>query len=354
MSMLDAPLQHLLLAQTSYLPERASSVAEGADHVFLALFWISAVSLALILAVTAVFVIRYRRRPGRMDPEASPDHSTKLEIIWSVIPLALVMAVFVASTQVYQAMVNPAAGADVKQVRVTAKKWSWQFDHPGGKKEKDVHLVLGQPTELLMISTDVIHSLYVPQWRIKQDAVPGRYTRLLVTPTKAGSFPIVCTEFCGTNHSQMNAVAIVHPDQADYDAWASAGGAEGLSLVEVGKKAFDDQGCSACHAVEKPEGQDDGIGPSLFGKWGGTEQLAGGATVKFDENYVRESIVKPGAKVVKGYEDVMPASALEERELLGIIAYLQTLVPGGGKQGGDGKHGRDEKDERDEHKEKAQ
>ncbi|MBK9519932.1 MAG: cytochrome c oxidase subunit II [Anaeromyxobacter sp.] len=350
MSQLHLPLQHLLLGQTSYLPERASSVAEGADHIFLSLFWISAVSLALIIGVTIVFVVRYRRRPGRMDPEASPDHSTRLEIIWSVIPLLLVMAVFVASTQVYQAMVNAPPGADVQQVRVSAKKWSWQFDHPGGKKDKDVHLVLGQPTELLMISTDVIHSLYVPQWRLKQDVVPGRYTRLLVTPTKAGSFPIVCTEYCGTNHSQMNAVAVVHADQAEYQAWAAEGRGADLSLVEVGRKAFDDQGCSACHAVEKPEGQDDGIGPSLFGRWGGTEQLVGGGTAKFDENYVRESIVKPGAKVVKGYDDVMPASALEERELLGLIAYLQTLVPGRGQD--DGEQG--ERHEQGERKEKAQ
>jgi cytochrome c oxidase subunit 2 len=202
--------------------------------------------------------------------------------------------------------------------------------------------------ELTLASLDVIHSLYVPQFRLKQDAVPGRYTRLVFTPTRPGTYPILCTEYCGTNHSQMNANAVVHPDQADYDAWAREGADQpALSLVALGKKVYEDKGCNACHEVEREDDKKEkGIGPSLFGLWGKVEQLNGGATVKVDENYVRESIVKPGAKIVAGYEDLMPPIPLEERELLGVIAYMQSLIPGAGGEA----HPADEPHERREPK----
>ena len=321
---LAAPLRALLLA--AYLPERASSVAEGVDHVFGFIFWLSAFFLALIVGLTVLFTARYRRRAARPAPEPSPDHSNGLELFWSAIPLLLVVVIFAFSTQVYLAMTSTPGGVTAQQVKVTARKWSWWFDHADGKGAKDLHLVAGQPVELTLASTDVIHSLYVPQFRLKQDAVPGRYTKMTFTPTKAGTYPIVCTEYCGTNHSQMLANAVVHPDQADYQAWAQEGAAPTLSLVELGKKVYEDKGCNACHEVtpEDPKGEK-GIGPSFHGLWGRREPLNGGATALVDENYLRESIVKPGAKVVAGYEDVMPPIPLEEREMLGIIAYVQSL-----------------------------
>jgi len=345
---LTAPLRELLLAGSGYLPEQASTVADGVDQVFFFLFWLSAFFLALIVGLTAWFVVRYRRTAARPAPEASPDHSTGLELFWSIIPLLLVIGVFVASTQVYLAMVSAPGGTPSHQVKVVARKWSWAFEHPGGKKDRDLHLVAGQAVELTLASVDVIHSLYVPQFRLKQDAVPGRYTKMIFTPSKAGSYPIVCTEYCGTNHSQMNAVAVVHPDQADYDAWARAGAAAAgeLSLVDLGKKVFLDQ-CSACHEVEPEDPKKEkGIGPTLHGLWGREETLNGGAKVKVDENYLRESIVKPGTKIVAGYEDLMSPFALEERELLGVIAYIQSLGAGAREA-----HERDEHEQRKERKE---
>ncbi len=321
---LAAPLRDLLLA--GYLPERASSVAEGVDSVFAFLFWISAVSLILILGVTVIFVVRYRRRAARPGPEASPDHSNGLELFWSAVPLLLMIGAFVMSTDVYLSMIATEAGPGALQVKVTGKKWSWWFDHQGGKGAKDFHVVLGRPVELTLASTDVIHSLYVPEFRLKQDAVPGRYTKMVFTPTKAGTYPVLCTEYCGTNHSLMLSNVVVHPDQAAYDAWLQEGRAEELSLVELGKKVYEDKGCNACHEVEPEDPKKEkGIGPSLFGLWGRQEKLNGGATVKVDENYLRESIVKPGARIAAGYEDVMPPIPLEEREMLGIITYIQSL-----------------------------
>jgi cytochrome c oxidase subunit 2 len=321
MTLAPGPLRSLLLTATGYLPERASSVAEGVDHVFLFIFWVSAISLVLIVAVTLLFVFRYRARASRQAPEASPDHSTRLELTWSGIPLLLVMAMFAISTKVYLDMTGSPPGAAPAQVKVMARKWSWWFDHPSGKGAKDLHLVLGQPVELVLASADVVHSLYVPQFRLKQDAVPGRYTRMNFTPIKAGTFPILCAEYCGTNHSQMMADVVVHPDQASYDAWAAEGRSPTLSLVEQGRKLFDEKGCSACHSDDGSAG----VGPTVKGLWGKTEKLVGGATATVDENYVRESIVMPARKIVAGYEDMMPPIPLEEQEMLAVIAYLQSL-----------------------------
>lgn len=334
-----APLRDLLLA--GWLPEPASSVADGVDAVFGFLFWLSAFFLAVIVGLTVLFVVRYRRTTARPAPEPSPDHSNRLELFWSAIPLLLVIFLFAFSTQVYFAMTSHDPGQEPLRVKVMSRKWSWWFDHDGGKGAKDFHLVAGRPVELTLASADVIHSLYVPQFRLKQDAVPGRYTKMVFTPTRAGTYPVVCAEFCGTNHSQMNANAVVHPDQATYDAWLREGGQAELSLVALGKKVYEDKGCNACHEVEPEDPKKEkGIGPSLWGLWGREEPLNGGGTAKVDENYLRESIVKPGARIAAGYEDVMPPIPLEEREMLAIIAYIQSLsgAPGAAQEaGGHGK-----------------
>jgi cytochrome c oxidase subunit 2 len=310
-----------LVLAGGFMPERASSVASGVDHVFSFIFWLSAFFLALIVVLTVVFVLRYRARASRTAPEPSPDHDTRLELVWSGIPLALVLVIFGVSTKVYLEMSPASPGADPLTVQVTGRKWSWRFDHPGGKGGNELHLVAGRPAELVLSSNDVIHSLYVPEFRLKQDAVPGRYNKMTFTPTLAGTFPILCAEYCGTNHSRMDAVAVVHPDQASFDAWAREGVAPAETLVDVGRRVFDEAGCIGCHSVDGEAG----VGPSLKGIWGKREKLKGGATVVVDENYVRESILQPGAKLVNGYDDVMPPTPLEERDLLGVIAYLQSL-----------------------------
>lgn len=313
-------------AGPGYLPAPASSVAPAVDRVFWLIFWVSAFFLALIVLLTIVFVLRYRRRAGRPEPEPSPSHDTRVELLWTGIPLALVAVMFVMSTRTYLEMTGPAAGGEPLRVQVTARKWSWWFDHPGGKGAGELHLVAGRPAELVMSATDVIHSLYVPEFRVKQDAVPGRFTRLTFTPTLAGSFPVLCTEYCGTDHSRMTTLAVVHPDQASFDAWAREGLAPADSLVDLGKRVFTQKGCAACHSVDGTRR----VGPTVRGIWKREEKLADGAVVLVDEEYLRESLVKPGAKVVAGFPNVMPPMPLEERDLKAIAAYLETLAADGG------------------------
>ncbi len=308
-------------AGPGFMPLRASRAAEGVDRVFGFIFWVSAFFLVLILVLTVVFVVRYRQRASRQDPEPTRSHHTGLELLWTGIPLAIVIVMFVRSTTAYLALTRPEPGAQPLEVQVTGRKWSWWFDHPGGKGAPELHVVANRPTVLVLSATDVIHSLYVPEFRLKQDAVPGRFTRMTFTPTVAGTYPIVCAEYCGTDHSRMTASVVVHPDQRSFDAWAQDGVAPEVSLVELGKKVFQQRGCVACHSLDGSRR----VGPSVRGLWGKEERFVDGTTVKVDEEYVRESILKPAAKVTAGFPNVMPPSALDEREIKGVVSYLQSL-----------------------------
>ncbi len=315
-------LAHGLLAAAGFMPERASSVAEDVDHVFAFIFWLSAFFLALIVVLTVLFVVRYRKRASRPEPEPSPSHDTRLELLWSAIPLALVFVVFAVSTRTYFRMTDAAAGAAAPlRVQVTARKWSWWFDHPGGKGAPELHVVARRPAELVMASTDVIHSLYVPEFRLKQDVVPGRFTRMSFTPTVAGTFAITCAEYCGTDHSRMTTQVVVHPDQASFDRWAREGVAPAATLVDMGRRVYAARGCIGCHSIDGTPR----VGPSFKNLWGRDEKLSDGTSVRVDEDYVRESILKPGAKVVSGFANVMPPVPLDEREIQGVVAHLQSL-----------------------------
>lgn len=317
--------QHLLLPGplAAWLPARASSVAAGVDGVFGLLFWISVFFLVLIVGLTVLFAVRYRVRAGRTEPDVTPSHDTRLELLWSGIPLVVLMVLFGLSTRTWLQMVRgDGAGGTPLEVRVTAKKWSWWFDHPGGRGAGELHLVAGRPAELVMASLDVIHSLYVPEFRVKQDAVPGRFTRLVFTPTAAGTYPVLCTEYCGTDHSRMIAKVVVHPDQQGYDAWVKEGQAPVASLTEHGRTVFTQRGCAACHSLDGSRR----LGPTMKGLWKKKERLADGSEVVVDDEYLRESLVKPAAKIVAGFPNVMPPVVLEERDLAALSAYLRSLT----------------------------
>jgi cytochrome c oxidase subunit 2 len=307
---------------TGYLPARASSVAAGVDGVFGLLFWISVFFLVLIVGLTILFVLRYRERAGRTAPEPAPSHDTRLELFWSIVPLVILMGLFGLSTRTWLHMVRgDGAGGPPLEVRVTARKWTWWFDHAGGRGAGELHLVAGRPAELVLASVDVIHSLYVPEFRLKQDAVPGRFTRMTFTPTLAGTYPVLCAEYCGTDHSRMLSKVVVHPDQAAYDAWVREGQAAVASLAEHGRKVFGQRGCAGCHSLDGTRR----VGPTMKGLWKRKERLADGTEAVVDEEYLRESLVKPGAKLVAGFPNVMPPVVLDERDLAGLAAYLRSL-----------------------------
>jgi cytochrome c oxidase subunit 2 len=316
--------QHVLPrpALAAYLPARASSVAAGVDGVFGLLFWISVFFLVLIVGLTILFVVRYRVRAGRTEPEVTPSHDTRLELLWSIVPLVILMVLFGMSTRTWLSMVrgDGAAGAPL-EIRVTARKWSWWFDHAGGRGAGELHLVAGRPAELVLASADVIHSFYVPEFRLKQDAVPGRFTRMTFTPTLAGTYAVLCAEYCGTDHSRMQAKVVVHPDQQAYDAWAREGQAAVASLAEHGRTVFGQRGCAGCHSLDGTRR----VGPTLKGIWKKREKLADGGEAVVDDEYLRESLVKPGAKLVAGFPNVMPPVVLDERELAALAAYLRSL-----------------------------
>ncbi|MFT3912711.1 MAG: c-type cytochrome [Anaeromyxobacteraceae bacterium] len=240
------------------------------------------------------------------------------------------MAMFVMSARAYVTMTRPEGSTKgALKVGVTAKKWSWWFDHPEGKGAPDLHLVVNRPAELVLSSMDVIHSLYVAEFRLKQDAVPGRFTRMIFTPTMAGTYPILCTEFCGTDHSRMLSQVVVHPDQASYDAWAKEGMGPDVNVVEAGKKVFLQRGCVACHSTDGTRK----VGPTVKGLYGHDVPLADGTTVKADDEYIRESLQKPGAKVVAGFPNVMPPAVLPDGDLKALIAYLESLASDAAKGG---------------------
>jgi cytochrome c oxidase subunit 2 len=301
-------------------PEQASTIAPDVDHL---LYFLLAVAVFFSLAIFCsifYFAIRYRRRSENELPR--PIHGgMALEILWSVIPLGLTMVMFTWGASIYFNESRPPNNA--LDIYVVGKQWMWKLEHLGGQREiNELHIPVGRAVRLTMTSEDAIHSFFVPAFRTKQDAVPGRYTTTWFTPTKVGKYHLFCAEYCGTNHSRMGGWIYVMAPR-DYEAWLS-GGASGGSLAENGQKLFDELACGNCH---KPDGS--GRCPSLTGLFGKTVQLAGGATVKADEGYIRESILQPQAKIVAGYGPIMPTfqGLVTEEGVLQLIEYIKSLGP---------------------------
>jgi cytochrome c oxidase subunit 2 len=289
--------------------------------VFALIFWLCALFFLVIVGTTIAFCIKYAKRRWTA-PQPSPSHNLKLELLWTFIPTVLLLIVFYVSTSAYMTLTIPPEDEDLKEIHVTAQKWSWSFDYLDGETSNELHVVVDQPVLLTMSAEKVLHSLYIPAFRVKQDLVPGRYTKMWFRAVKPGTYPIYCAEYCGTNHSGMLSKVIVHPDQSSYAEWRSF--LEELKtrpLHEIGEVLFTTKGCISCHTIDGQRS----IGPSVKGIWGSTEVMSGGAAVRVDENYIRESIIKPKAKVLAGYPAVMPAAPLEEREFMAIIAYIKSL-----------------------------
>lgn len=321
--MLTRPL-FLFLDATAprFMPPRASEVAGDVDGIFEFIFWVSAFFFAIIVVLTIVFAIRYRQTRYRPIATSSTTHSTRLELLWSSIPLVLVLVMFGASTRVWLSMTEPAGFQEATRIHATGRVWSWSFEHPGGKVSGELHLVTGHLFELVLSSPDVLHSLWIPAFRVKQDVVPGRYTKLRIRPTQPGTYPIFCAEFCGTNHSLMRSSVVVHPDRADYDRWVRGEGEANMPLPDLGRRIYETRGCSGCHSIDGSPRN----GPTFKGLWGRRRLLADGTSVIADEDYVRESILEPRRKLVSGFPPtLMPPTVLSERELAGVIEFIRSL-----------------------------
>src|SRR2546428_8141652 len=299
-------------------PTRASTGAGNVDALYIFLVALSAFMSAAIFTMILVFAARYRRRPG-VEAEQI-EGSNALELTWSVVPLAIFMVIFVWGAVIYFQERTPPRGAT--EVYVVAKQWMWKLQHEEGHREiNELHVPVGRDVKMIMTSQDVIHSFYVPAFRIKQDVLPGRYTTFWFHATKPGTYHLFCAEYCGTQHSGMiGQVVVLEP--AQYEAWLSGGGAAG-SLASTGQSLFQQLGCSTCHRSDTQ-----GRGPNLVGVFGKPVLLEDGRTVTADENYVRESILEPAAKIVRGFKPVMPTfqGQLSDEQLNALVEYVKSLA----------------------------
>ncbi len=282
-----------------------------------------------------VFVVRYRRREG-VEPEPSPTHNTALELTWTVIPLLLVMVIFAWGFKAFLDMSTPPANA--YEIQVTGQKWKWLFTYPNGYVDENLHVPVDEPVRLVMTSEDVIHSFYMPAFRMKQDVVPGRYTKVWFRATKAGEYQVFCAEYCGTGHSDMLAQVVVH-EPGGFEKWLDEVGNlfKTMPPVEVGERLYRQRGCAQCHSIDGAAS----VGPTFKGVFGHDQALKGGGSALVDENYIRESILEPQAKIVAGFEPVMPTfkGQLTDREITAIIEYIKTLSGSGDKEQGTGDRG---------------
>jgi len=310
----------------TWIPEAASNLAGKVDGVILVITLISIFFFVLITAVLLYFAVKYRRKS---EDEETPyiTGSEPLEIIWTVIPSILLILLFVYAFVVYKDMRTPPK--DAVDITVTGKQWLWTFEYYNGKKTlNELYVRQNRPVRMVMRADDVLHSFFVPAFRVKQDLVPGRYTQLWFTPTKIGTFDIFCAEYCGTGHSAMLGKVIVLSPEA-YDIWEKGIGVDdgqavaSLPPAELGEKIYKEKGCNACHSVDGSVV----IGPSFKGLYGREGVLEGGSSYTADENYIRKSILEPQEEVVKGFQPVMPSfkGILSDDEITAIIAYVKTL-----------------------------
>jgi cytochrome c oxidase subunit 2 len=304
-----------------FFPQRSSTDAAMVDQIFYFILIISAFFFLLIVALMTLFVIRYRRREG-LEPGKSPSHNNVLEAVWTVVPTFIVGAIFVWGFVGYMEMRQ--APDDAYEIQVIAKRWQWNFVYPNGHIESDLHVPLGRPIRLVMTSDDVIHSLFIPAFRLKMDVVPGRYTKTWFQATEAGSYTLFCAEYCGDKHSAMLAKVVVHPS-GEFEKWLedAANFLKRMTPVEAGQLLFQRRGCGQCHTLDGGAGQ----GPTFKAIFGTQHETTAGETVTVDENYIRESILDPQAKVRAGFKPIMPTyrGQLKDEEISALIAYLKTL-----------------------------
>ena len=302
-----------------FAPEQASSFARDVDALYGFLWALTIVIGTLLTLLILYFAVKYRRR--KEDEIPRPVRAShRLEAIWVGVPFVVAMGIFVWGADLYYRMYRPPEEAI--DIYVVAKQWMWKFQHLDGHREiNELHVPVGRKVKMIMTTEDVIHSFFVPAFRVKMDVVPGKYSTVWFEPTKAGRYHLFCTEYCGTSHSGMIGWVDVM-EAPEYQAWLS-GGAAGGSLAAAGGKVFEQLACNTCH-----KGDGSGRGPALEGVYGKPVQLANGQTIDADEAYLRESITNPKAKVVAGYEGIMPTfqGQVSEEQLLQLLAYIRSLA----------------------------
>ncbi len=309
-------------AQT-FMPTEGSDIATRVDNLYGFLIATSFISCAILIGGMVYFAVKYKRKSDN-DKVAYITHDTRLEIIWSVIPLIIFLVVFAWGWIIYHDMRKMPENA--LEIHVTGRQWAWMTEYKNGVKSPDIVVPVGRDIKIVLSAEDVLHSLYIPSFRVKQDAVPGRYTALWFKADKMGEFHVFCTEFCGTSHSGMITKLRVI-SQEDFDKWLiEESEISTLPIAQRGAKIFNTRACASCHNVDNPSVK---IGPSLFQAFGKSGALEDGTTVTLDENYLRESILNSQSQIAKGFgpRSAMPAfqGQLSEAEVTALIEYIKSL-----------------------------
>ena len=302
------------------VPEQASTMAQQLDPLFLFLVGVAGFFASLICILIIVFAIKYRRRPDNL-VGAVIRGGLPLEIFWTVVPFGLMMIMFFWGAKLFFLTFHPPRNA--LEISVVGKQWMWKVQHPEGQREiNELHVPIGRPIKLVLTSQDVIHDFFVPAFRVKTDVIPGRYRTIWFEATKTGEYHLFCSQYCGTQHSGMIGRVIVL-SQTDYQTWLGGGNAT-ITMADAGSQLFTTFGCISCHKEN-----DTGRGPSLIGLYGQNVKLRNGATVVADDDYIRESIVNPQAKIVAGYQPLMPTfkGLISEDGIAQIISYIKSLNP---------------------------
>jgi cytochrome c oxidase subunit 2 len=313
-------------SSTPLFPEAASTMAPRVDALYFALIGLAAFFSLLIAGLIVFFAIKFRRRSPR-EIGRNIHENNLLEVTWTVVPLMITMGIFVWGARIYVAMSTPPR--ETLNIYVVGKQWMWKFQHLDGQREiNELHVPAGRDIKIIATSEDVIHDFFVPAFRVKADVIPGRYVTIWFRPTKPGRYRLFCAEYCGTKHSGMTGEVVVM-DAPEYQAWLS-GGASQLTLTEEGQQLFTDLACITCHRADLQ-----GRGPVLEGVFGNAVTLQNGQKVIADEAYVRESILNPAAKIVAGYQPIMPTfqGQVSEEQLLALVEYVKSLPKPASKPG---------------------
>jgi cytochrome c oxidase subunit 2 len=307
----------------SFIPEQASTLAPRVDALLLAVTGMTALVAFGVVVVMFFFLVKYRRGHEADRTLASPQNrqrvQQRIELVWIFVPMALFVVVFAWGAELY--FEHYAAPADAQPIFVVARQWMWKLEHPSGRREiNELHVARGTAVKLIMTSQDVIHSFFVPAFRIKQDVLPGRYTSLWFRARESGEFHLFCAEYCGTDHAHMGG-RIVVMEPAEYARWLNAGEVS-LSMAQRGEALFRQLGCSGCHGANAAV-----HAPKLEGLFGKPVPLASGGVTIADERYIRDSILDPAKEVAAGYAPIMPSFAgqVSDEQILDLIAYIESV-----------------------------
>ena len=305
------------LHASALFPAEASTISPYTDALYFFLLLMTIVGLILVGALIFGFSIRYRREKSPVATQI--EGSTLLEATWTIIPLAIFLVTFVWGALLYFRIYDPPA--DAMNIYVVGKQWMWKAEHPGGQHEINaLHVPTGRPVQLTMISQDVFHSFSIPDFRVKREVIPGRYTTVWFNATTPGTYHIFCTQYCGTQHSGMiGEVTVLSPD--DYKKWTEQS-TSGMSLAQNGERLFASMGCNACHS-----GNAAARGPNLAGVYNSKLTLTNGSQVLVNDAYLRDAILNPSQHITAGYSPIMPTyqGQISEDGLIDLVEYVKNL-----------------------------